>query len=138
MENRRRRCGLLVLLWATVSAGWLPQACAQRAPSASGGSVGERDPQVSLAEFVGKYCAACHSQPEPKAGLTLDTLTAHSVPQRADVWERVVRKLRSRQMPPRGAVRPSADAYRTILARLTADLDLAAAAEPHPGRAASL
>jgi len=138
MGDKRRRCVLLVLLWATADAEWLPHAFAQHAPSTSERPVAERDPQAPLTEFVGKYCADCHSQPEPKAGLPLDTLIAQSVSQRRDVWERVVRKLRSRQMPPSGAVRPTANAYRRILARLTAELDRTAAAAPRPGRTASL
>ena len=138
MGDKRRSCVLLVLLCATADAVWSPQACAQRASSAIESKIADRDLKPLLAEFVGKYCANCHSQPAPKAGLALDKLITHDVPQRSEAWERVVRKLRARQMPPGGVVRPTADTYRRIVARLTAELDRAAAAAPHSGRTASL
>ena len=50
---------------------------------------------------VDKYCAGCHSSKMKAGGLALDTISAESVSQHNDVWEKVVRKLRARYMPPR-------------------------------------
>ena len=52
----------------------------------------------------------------------------------AKEWERVIRKLRARQMPPVGKKRPAEKAYEEVVARLAATLDRAAAKNPNPGR----
>src|SRR5579862_6045770 len=47
-----------------------------------------------------RYCVTCHNQRTRTGGLALDTLDpAHTDAQPA-VWEAVVRKLRTRAMPP--------------------------------------
>jgi hypothetical protein len=55
--------------------------------------------------------------------------------QAPEVWEKVVRRLQTRTMPPQGAGRRPDDAtYHALTAELTAALDRAAAARPDPGR----
>ena len=49
-------------------------------------------------------------------------------------WEKVVRKLRTRQMPPIDEPRPDEATYDAVIASLEASLDRAAAARPNPGR----
>ena len=53
-------------------------------------------------------------------------------------WEKVIRKLRSRTMPPPGVPRPDEREYKSLLASLEAPLDRAAAAHPNPGRTDTL
>jgi hypothetical protein len=60
------------------------------------------------------------------------------VPRHADVWEKVVRKLRARQMPPVGKERPDEATYDAVVASLERSLDRAAAASPNPGRTATI
>ena len=48
--------------------------------------------------------------------------------QHSDVWEKVVRKLRARQMPPVGMKRPEESTYNTVVAWLSDSLDKASAA----------
>src|SRR5579859_7878727 len=49
---------------------------------------------------IGLYCFGCHNE-EVKAGnLFLTQLDAASVPKHPEIFEKVVRKLRGRQMPP--------------------------------------
>ena len=56
-----------------------------------------------------------------------------------DVWEKVVRKLRARQMPPVGQKdRPDDATYDAVIAYLETSLDRAAAAHPNPGRTATI
>ena len=55
-----------------------------------------------------------------------------------DVWEKVVRKLRARQMPPVGKERPDDATYDAVIASLETSLDRAAAAHPNPGRTATI
>ena len=52
----------------------------------------------------------------------------------ADVWERVVRKVRTGLMPPSGRPRPDAAAHDAFVNWIESQLDGAAAAHPNPGR----
>ena len=52
--------------------------------------------------LVDDYCLSCHDEDHKKGGLALDAIAAHDVARHPDVWEKVVRKLRARQMPPVG------------------------------------
>src|ERR1044071_6783733 len=51
--------------------------------------------------MVEKYCVACHDEQLKKGGLDLEKLSASEIPEHADEWERVIRKLRARQRPDR-------------------------------------
>ena len=53
-------------------------------------------------EFVEQYCISCHDNLEKKGELSLEMVPA-DVAQQPEIWEKVVRKLRARQMPPVGA-----------------------------------
>ena len=66
--------------------------------------------------LVDEYCASCHDEDKKKGGLVLDTIAAHDVARHPDVWEKVVRKLRARQMPPVGRPRPDDAAYDAAIA----------------------
>jgi hypothetical protein len=92
-------------------------------------------PHLSL---VDEYCLSCHDDDHKKAGLALDTIAAHDVSQHPEVWEKVVRKLRARQMPPVGKERPDEATYVAVISSLEKSLDRAAAANPNPGRTATL
>ena len=63
----------------------------------------------------------------------LDTLDAAQVGEKAEVWEKVVRKLRAGMMPPSGARRPDKPAINAFAAKLETDLDRSAAAKINPG-----
>jgi mono/diheme cytochrome c family protein len=84
--------------------------------------------------LVQAYCIACHNNKLKTAGLALDAFIGQSVSRHPEVWEKVVRRLRARQMPPAGLPRPEESTYRAVLASLEASLDTAAAATPNPGR----
>jgi hypothetical protein len=64
----------------------------------------------------------------------LDTLDVNRVGEHADVWEKVVRKLRSGMMPPAGSPRPDTSVSLTFVSALEAWLDEAARARPRAGR----
>jgi hypothetical protein len=99
-------------------------------------------PQVSAVSphvaLVGDYCVECHDEGQKTARLALDTLAAQGVSQHPDVWEKVVRKLRARQMPPIGEPRPDDATYDAVISSLETSLDRAAAANPNPGRTATI
>src|ERR1041385_9413761 len=96
-------------------------------------SAAPQAPAVTAA-VVEKYCLACHNARSKAAGLVLEGLDSAHPAGKADVWEKVVRKLRSQEMPPSGLPRPDANTYRKMTADLEAALDAAAAAKPNPGR----
>ena len=64
----------------------------------------------------------------------LDRMDLEHVPERADMWEKVVAKLRSGAMPPDGRPRPAQAAVGGLVSWLEAEIDQAAAAMPNPGR----
>jgi len=57
-------------------------------------------------KLLDTYCISCHSTRMHLGGLALDTLALDAVPDHADVWEKAIRKLRGRQMPPPGSRQP--------------------------------
>ncbi len=84
-----------------------------------------------VAPAFNQYCAGCHDEKVKAAGLALDP--GHIADRPAD-WEKAVRKLRARYMPPAGLPRPDERTYDALVASLETTLDRAAAAKPNPGR----
>jgi mono/diheme cytochrome c family protein len=84
--------------------------------------------------FVNKYCVDCHNRDEKTAGLALDDAALDQVAAHTQLWEKVVRKLRVRHMPPAKMPRPDEQTYQTVVSSLEAQLDRAAAEHPNPGR----
>jgi mono/diheme cytochrome c family protein len=92
-------------------------------------------PPLALVE---EYCLSCHDEDHKKGDLALDVVAAQAVTAHPEVWEKVVRKLRARQMPPVGKERPDEATYEAVVAALETSLDRAAAADPNPGRTAAI
>jgi hypothetical protein len=91
-----------------------------------------------LATLVDDHCVDCHNSVRARGNLSLEDLDFAQPGDRPEVWERVLRKLEHRQMPPVEKPRPDEATYRGVTAFLTVELDRAAAAHPHPGRTESL
>ncbi len=85
-------------------------------------------------DLLSRYCITCHNQKTKTAGLTLDTLDLSNIGGHAEVWEKVVRKLRAGLMPPAGRPRPDNATLDNFASWLETDLDRAAAAAPNAGR----
>src|SRR5580704_6625212 len=64
--------------------------------------------------FLDTYCITCHNQKLHTAGVTLDRLDATQPGANAEVWERVIAKLRAGSMPPPGMPRPGAAVYGAV------------------------
>jgi len=92
----------------------------------------DADPAGDLASLVTAYCIDCHD--DPASTLALREIAGTEVGRHPIEWEKVVRKLRSRQMPPAGTPRPDETEYEAILSALETALDAAAAEHPDPGR----
>ena len=87
-------------------------------------------------EAITRYCVACHSDRLNTAGLALNIIDVDNVGGNVAAWEKVVRKLRARAMPPAvpGRLRPDDSTYEFLIAYLEMALDRSAAEEPNPGR----
>ena len=107
------RRAVWVAVWFVVG-GFLGVGAQQQSPSA-----------------INEYCTGCHNQSAKTAGLALDSISAENVNQHPEVWEKVVRKLRARYMPPAGVPRPDERTYDALVASLEISLD---SAKPNPGR----
>ncbi|HVY66063.1 MAG TPA: DUF1592 domain-containing protein [Gammaproteobacteria bacterium] len=78
-----------------------------------------------------RYCSDCHNDDDLTAGLSVTKLDPTDIHKNPEVWERVVRKLRTRTMPPQDAPRPSKATYDSFATWLENGLD--ATATPNPG-----
>jgi len=90
--------------------------------------------EPAVKQFVESSCVECHDKTTKTAGLALDDLLAADIERNAEAWEKVVRKLTSRQMPPKGSPRPAERDYNAAARSLELALDAAAAKAPNPGR----
>jgi hypothetical protein len=84
--------------------------------------------------LLDKYCVSCHSEKLKTAGLSLEAVDFARPSNSADVWEKVIRKLRAEMMPPVGAPRPDKAALDGVAAYLETSIDKIAAMQPNPGR----
>ena len=91
-------------------------------------------PSSPTVTLVDQYCVACHNTTAKTADLALDAVSEAEVFANTDVWEKVVRRLRARQMPPAGMPRPEESVYASAVASLESALDRLAAEDPNPGR----
>ena len=89
--------------------------------------------QAPDAAFVTQYCVTCHNDRVKAGALSLAALDVASIDGHADIWEKVVRKLRTGMMPPDGVPKPPAAARGAFTTALEASLDRAAARRPDPG-----
>ena len=101
--------------------------------------VGERPPVASAQRaLINQYCVGCHSTKLKSGGLALDTVSVESLNQNTEIWEKVLHKVRARYMPPAGMPRPDEKAYQSLVSYLETSLDQLSAANPNPGRTATL
>jgi mono/diheme cytochrome c family protein len=82
------------------------------------------------------YCVTCHNDRVKTGELTLEHADLTDVPKSAELWEKVVRKVRAGMMPPAGMPRPDDKTLEGFVSYLETSIDRAAAASPRPGRTA--
>jgi len=80
--------------------------------------------------MVDKYCVTCHNQRTKAGGLLLDTADVNNIPAGAEVWEKVIRKVRGGMMPPVGMPRPDQASLDGFVTHLETTIDRAAMAAP--------
>src|SRR5262245_30169466 len=76
--------------------------------------------QVDSRAVLNQYCIGCHNTRLKTGGLSLDDIDPALAPARPDVWEKVILKLRTGQMPPAGQRRPDPAILRGVAASLEA------------------
>jgi hypothetical protein len=92
----------------------------------------EMDARVS--KLVQTYCVTCHNENLKTANLMLDQAITGDIDYSPATWEKVVRRLKARSMPPIGMPRPEENEYRFFIDHLETGLDRYAEANPNPGR----
>src|SRR5262245_38369109 len=98
--------GCAVLCFAVLMSAQTKPAAPQTSPSAS--------PAVSAAAqraLLDQYCVTCHSDKLKRANLSLEKLDLTTAGDHAELWEKVIRKLRAGVMPPPGIRRPPTAEY---------------------------
>jgi len=127
MKGLRLVFASLLLLpagWAILHASGMQDAPARTAS----------EPAVNARAVVDRYCVTCHNQRTRTSDLALDGVDIASPAAKGEIWEGVVRRLRTRSMPPQGMPRPDDATYDSLATYLETELDRAAAAKPNPGR----
>jgi mono/diheme cytochrome c family protein len=89
-------------------------------------------PQTSA--VLTEYCLTCHNEKLKTAGFALDPAAVAHAADNAELWEKVIRKLRTNAMPPPGVPRPDAATLASVASHLESELDRASAAKPNPGK----
>ncbi|MGE3276826.1 MAG: DUF1592 domain-containing protein [Vicinamibacterales bacterium] len=84
--------------------------------------------------FVDEYCVACHNARARVAGVSLADPAIDDITANAELWEKVLHKLDTGQMPPAGRPQPPLAVSHAVAATVATTLDAHAAAHPVPGR----
>jgi hypothetical protein len=100
---------------------------------ACGSGPGDGGPISTAADAqqtIKQFCVECHNPIDWSGELSFDRVDPGHVGDDPAVWERVVRKLRTRTMPPIDARRPDNATYESLAAWLEDNLDSAAPVNP--------
>jgi hypothetical protein len=80
------------------------------------------------------YCVQCHVGPKAAAGLNMLPLDLDNLDKHGMVWEKLIKKLKNREMPPPGSARPDDATYQLAIQAIEAGRDHAVMSRPNPGR----
>jgi len=130
------------LVWTGAAALLLAQSAQAPRPRQSATATPAQPPSPSAdaakyRAWINKYCVGCHngstsnpaSDPVNLESASLDDLLPH-----AATWERVLRKLSVRAMPPQGMPHPTEPEYAAFTSWLAGSLDRAWVGRSNPGR----
>ena len=93
---------------------------------------------LSQRQFLDRYCVTCHNQRLMTGGLSLVQADPAKPGAQAELWEKVVRKLRTGVYAAFNAPQPPQADRLAMLTWLETSLDTAAVAKPDPGRTETL
>ena len=114
------------LLWLAVAP---PAQEAQKAPATTGF-------EQSVQPFLAENCVACHSAKRSSGSLNLEQFkTVADIAQHRETWEHIVQRMRTGEMPPKGAPRPDEAEIKAVIAWLEKEFArLDRLVKPDPGR----
>src|SRR6516164_4626321 len=103
---------LSALVALTASLALLPFRAVGQTPAAAASDPNQADPNQAPAAdphktMVKTYCVGCYSARLKTGGLVLEGLSTQQVAADAATWEKVLKKLRGRLMPPPGLPQPT-------------------------------
>jgi mono/diheme cytochrome c family protein len=113
--------GMSVVLWVG--------AAAARTPGAAPAPASSEKPRALL----DRYCVTCHNDRLKTANLSLQGLDLTKAAEQAEVWEKVIRKLRAGVMPPPDLPRPPLPDYEALRDWLENEIDRVAPTRTAPG-----
>ena len=80
--------------------------------------------EAVLKPFVSKHCSGCHNPGMQSGGLDLDLVAdSPSVAENRDAYEKILRRLRAGEMPPKGSPRPPDEAVRSVTGWIEEELN---------------
>ena len=97
-------------------------AVAQVRPESGSGSPSSSGP-AQARRTVDTYCVGCHNSKAKAGGMAFDTVNLDAVHEQAEIWEKALRKLRGRQMPPPGSRQPDQKEVDAFVAWMESELD---------------
>src|SRR5262245_10106364 len=126
LDSSRRLLGFLAVVGVIGSAAW-PMAAPAPARKAAARPASAVRAAVAppQRELLDKYCVTCHNDRTKAGGLVLSGVSLEQAGANAETLEKVVRKLRTAQMPPPGVPRPDKAAVDEFATSLEAVLDQA-------------
>ena len=130
--GRARFVGCVAALGLALALSWGASLQGAAPPPQSPGDVAT-EPAARRA-LLDRYCVTCHNEQRRTGNLVLDGADVAHVPAGAEVWEKVVAKLRAGVMPPAGRPRPEQATLASFITGLETELDAAAVANPDAGR----
>jgi hypothetical protein len=115
--------------WGALSraATGLALACAMTLPGAVWGAAASGGDHW---EVVDKYCVSCHNATDWAGSIALDTVDRDDVAGEAETWEKVIKRMRGRLMPPPGEPRPETQKLDAFVGWMEGRIDAAAHSNP--------
>jgi hypothetical protein len=126
-SRRASRSGILAIGLSCVAV--LPSASI-----AAAAGTGAEDPATQKWAFFDKYCSKCHNVVDWAGGIAFESMSPHDIPTDAETWEKAIRKLRGRLMPPAGNPQPDNESVKSMVSFLETTIDGAARGHSDPGR----
>ena len=136
VAHRSRKTGFIlgaIALIASIGVSADPQDASNQAAPKGPALQTSTTPAVPDAALVQKYCLTCHSARVKTGGLSLEGMNPADAAAHAEVWEKVVMKLRGGMMPPQGMPRPDEPTLEAFAVSLEQTLDRGAQGTIKPG-----
>jgi mono/diheme cytochrome c family protein len=95
------------------------------APATAAPTTAAQDAADAQLATMKQYCSGCHNDKAKIGGVSFEGIAAESIAKNPQLFEKAVRKLRGRVMPPPGAKQPDGKAVDSLVAWLEASLDKA-------------